>query len=106
MANPASIIFLVLFALTTLFTYLSVRRRWASLAASFAFGAVGSALCFVLFMLSQNNSFGRALLTGVLIGLVFSGLTVSAAAYFRANSSARPALPDLREHPSEPASDQ
>ncbi len=100
MRNPAAIIFLVLFALTTLSIYLAVRRRWLSLSASAVIGVVGASLCFVLFMFSQNGNLLQALVFGTLIGTIFSLLTVSAAGYFRANAAAKaPALPKLREQP-------
>lgn len=100
MRNPSAIIFLVLFALTTLFVYLSVRRRWLSLSASALIGVVGASLCFVLFMFAQNGNLLQALIFGALIGTVFSALTVSAAGYFRANAAGQPpVLPELREPP-------
>jgi multisubunit Na+/H+ antiporter MnhG subunit len=99
MRNPAAIIFLVLFAMTTLLTYLSVRRRWLSLSASTILGITSASLCFVLFMFSQNGNLLQALVFGTLIGTVFSVLTVSAAGYFRANAAKPSALPELREQP-------
>ncbi|RMF51285.1 MAG: hypothetical protein D6749_08280 [Chloroflexota bacterium] len=104
MRNPAAIIFLVLFTLTTLFVYLSVRRRWLSLSASLVIGIVGGSLCFILFIFSQNGNLLQALVFGVLIGTLFSLLTVSAAGYFRANAAPKAsALPELRgQPPSEP----
>lgn len=99
MQNPAGIIFLILFALTTLTVYLSVRRRWLSLSASALIGAISASLCFILFIFSQNGNLLQALIFGTLIGTIFSALTVSAAGYFRANATKTPALPDLREPP-------
>lgn len=99
MRNPAAIIFLVLFALTTLLVYLSVRRRWLSLSASAVIGIISASLCFILFMFSQNGNFLQALVFGTLIGTVFSVLTVSAAGYFRANAAKPSVLPELREPP-------
>ncbi|MBO9309566.1 MAG: hypothetical protein J7551_07270 [Chloroflexi bacterium] len=99
MRNPAAIIFLVLFAMTTLLTYLSARRRWLSLSASAVLGIIGASLSFILFMFSQNGNLLQALVFGTLLGTVFSALTVSAAGYFRANAAKPSASPELREQP-------
>ncbi|MCS6870631.1 MAG: hypothetical protein RML95_07540 [Anaerolineae bacterium] len=97
MRNPVGIVFLVLFVLTTLFTYVAVRQRQLSFVKGVAFSALSASVCFILFIGSQNGNWLQALIFGTLIGTVFSVLTVSAARYFRANDAARASTaPELR----------
>lgn len=104
MENPIGIVFIFSFAIVTLLVYLAVRRGWLSLAPSAAIGAIGSSVSFMLYSLTQNNPFPQALVVGVGLGLVFTGLTVGAAAYFRANSlPPRPETADIPPSEQPPA---
>lgn len=89
MQNPGSITFLALFAIATVLIYLSVRRSWLSITSSAGLGAVACTVSFVLFSLSQGNLFIQALIVGVLLGLLFTGMTVAMAAFFKNNDAAR-----------------
>lgn len=85
MNNFASVIFLILFALSTLLTYLAIRRRWLPLVTAAAVGVGANMLFFFLFSLSQGNVFLHALAVGVLLGGLFAAMTVAIAAFFRNN---------------------
>lgn len=101
MQNPIGIVFMVIFTLVTIFVYLAVRRGYLSLTPAAVIGGLGSSLSFFFYSLSQDNPINQAVIVGVGLGLVFTGLTVGAAAYFRANSQPpRPENADVT--PSEP----
>ncbi len=85
MINPASIIFLILFVVTTFLVYVAIRRGWLTIPVSAVVGGIANVTFFSLYSISQNNDFGRVILVGPLMGLVFTGATVAAAAFFRQN---------------------
>lgn len=85
MENPGAIIFLVLFLVATLLEYLSVRRRWLSSMATAIVGGIATTVFFILYSLSRGNVIEQALVVGPVIGIIFTALTVGAAAFFRAN---------------------
>lgn len=91
MQNPGSITFLVLFAVSTLLIYLSVRRGMLSLPIIAGVGAAANVLFFTLYSLSESVPFRDAIGIGLLVGLLFTGVTVAAATYFRANEQSRKA---------------
>lgn len=88
MQNPGAVTFLVLFALSTLLTYLSVRRGWLTLGMSTTVGAAANVLFFILFSLAQGNGFPQALTVGAFLGLLFTGMAVAMAAFFKSNYQA------------------
>jgi ABC-type Fe3+-siderophore transport system permease subunit len=87
--NLASIVFLVLFCVSTVLVYVAVRRGWLAVTASAGLGAAASITFFMLFSLAQGNEFTQALIVGVLMGVLFTGLTVAMASFFRNNESTK-----------------
>jgi len=85
MTNPGSLIFLVLFAVITFLVYLAVRRGWLTLTVGGVIGGIANCTFFALYSLAQNNGIVRALVVGLVVGLLFTGATVIMAAYFRQN---------------------
>lgn len=100
MNNPGAITFLALFAVVTLLTYLSIRRRWFSTTLSTILGGIANIVFFVLFSLSQGDPFSRSLVVGVFLGVIFTGMTVAIAGYFNGTAMRRAALT-----PAEPPQD-
>lgn len=84
--KDASFVFLILFALTTLFAYIAVRRNWVSLMVAGIGGGLANTAFFVLFSLSQNNGPLHALTVGVLFGVLFTTVALIVAAYFKNNA--------------------
>ncbi len=90
MSNPISLILLVLFGLSMLFTYLIVRRTPVRIIYPAVIGSVVDVLLFALYSLSAGNVFVQAALVGLVLGIIFNLVTVSAAAFFRQNETVRP----------------
>jgi hypothetical protein len=102
MNNPGSATFLILFAVSTLLIYLAIRRRWLTLKVSGGVGAGANALFLILYLLSESKAFLPAVALGVLFSLLFTGMAVALAAFFK-NNADRPKLPLEPEPPdSEP----
>ena len=78
-------LFLLTFCLAILLTYLSIRRRWLPVIPTSAIGAVVACVSFVLFSLSSGNGIVQALVVGIMLGLLFTGMNISMAMYFRSN---------------------
>jgi len=97
MQNPIGIVFMVIFTIVTVFVYLAVRRGYLGLMPAAVIGGLGSSLSFFFYSLSQDNPLSQAIIVGAGLGLVFTGLTVGSAAYFRANS--RPPRPESADVP-------
>lgn len=87
--NVFSIILLALFALSIVITYLYTRRGQATPLASFIVSSLVNVISVTLFCTSVQLSFDRALLNGLIFGLLFSLLAVASAAFFRQNEHAR-----------------
>ncbi|HRE48220.1 MAG TPA: hypothetical protein PLD47_10885 [Aggregatilineales bacterium] len=88
MNNPGAFTFLILFALTTLITYLAIRRRWTTIPLAATVGIFANVIFFILFSLAQGNVFLHALLVGVILGVVFTGMAAIMASFFRNNNPA------------------
>jgi hypothetical protein len=82
---PGNPIFLITFALAILLSYLAVRRRWAKLMPITLVGSLAACASFVLFAFSAGDSYAQAFVVGIVAGLLFIGMTISMAVYFRAN---------------------
>jgi hypothetical protein len=85
MDSPGSIIFLALFGLSTVLTYLAIRRGWTRALPGASLGAVANSVFLMLYALVKGNLFLAALIIGVALGLLFTVLTVSIALFFRNN---------------------
>ena len=81
MQGSAMLLFVV-FALVLAGMYLSIRRGWFSPGATAAVGVVLSMVVMVMISLAQNNLPIQAVIVGVVLGGVFSGVTLAAAWYF------------------------
>ena len=93
MKNPSSIIWLVLFAISVLVTYLVVRRTHIRLVLPVVVGSIVDIILFGLFSLSEHNPPAQALVVALVLGLLFNALTVTAAAFFRQNTQTQPQKP-------------
>ena len=87
MQNFGATIFLILFATATIYLYLAVRRGWMRVVPSIVIGCIVNPLLFLMYSLARGNVFLQALLVGLVVGLLFTALTISIAAYFRNNPS-------------------
>ncbi len=85
MDSPGAIIFLALFGLSTALTYLAIRRGWTRALPGAVLGGIMNSLWIMFFSLSKGNLWLSALIVGVILGLVFTALTVSIALFFRNN---------------------
>ena len=85
MDNIGSIPILVLFGISTLFLYLAVRRRWVTLTVGAIGGATINSVLFFLYSLSRQNVFQQAIVVGPLAGIVFTGIAIAVAVFFRNN---------------------
>lgn len=88
MQGTALILFVV-FALVLAGMYLSIRRNWFAPGMTAAIGVIASMVIMVMISLAQNNLPVQAVVVGILVGGVFSGVTLAAAWYFHSQ--------DLRE---------
>ena len=88
MQNPASLILLVLFALSVLGTYMTIRRTQRPVIMVAIVGGVIDCVLFMLYSLSVGNLFVQAAVIGLVLGILFDGLVVTAASFFRQNEAA------------------
>jgi mannose/fructose/N-acetylgalactosamine-specific phosphotransferase system component IIC len=85
--NPASAILLVLFALSVFGTYLTIRRTQRPVFTIAIVGGVIDCALFMLYSLSVGNPFVQAAVIGIVLGVLFDGLIVTAATFFRQNEA-------------------
>jgi len=85
MTNFGGIIFLIIFGIATLMTYLAIRRHWARALVAGLTGFVINAVTLAFYSLSQNNPTLYALGVGIILGGIFTVMAVSIAVYFRTN---------------------
>jgi hypothetical protein len=86
MHNPGSATFLILFGVSTLLIYLAIRRRWLTLKVSGGVGVAANTLFLILYLLSESKEFLPAVALGVLFSLLFTGMAVALAAFFKNNA--------------------
>jgi hypothetical protein len=77
------ILLLGLFAVSIVVIYLAIRLDWLPLAVVSVVGTVVNTILLVLYSLSQHNGFGQAITVGLVVGLLFTVITVSVAVYFQ-----------------------
>jgi len=78
----SALLLFVIFALVLAGMYLSIRRGWFAPGATAAIGVVLSMIIMVMISLAQNNLPIQAVIVGVILGGIFSGVTLAAAWYF------------------------
>ena len=78
----SALLLFVIFALVLAGMYLSIRRAWFSPGMTAAVGVILSIIIMVMISLAQNNVPVQAIIVGVLLGSIFSGVTLAAAWYF------------------------
>ncbi len=103
MHNLGSATFLILFAVSTILIYLAIRRRWLTLRAGSGVGVAANALFLILYLLSEGKEFLPAVVLGLLFSLLFTGMAVALAAFFKNSAARTEPLPASEESPaSEP----
>jgi ABC-type Fe3+-siderophore transport system permease subunit len=75
-------VFFVLMALVLLLTYVAIRREWFAPGKIAGAGVVVSILLMIMISLGQGNSALQAIIVGIIVGGLFSGVTVGIAWYF------------------------
>jgi len=78
----SALLLFVVFALVLAAMYLSIRRSWFPPGVTATVGVVVSMIIMVLVSLAQNNLPIQAVIVGILLGGIFSGVTLAAAWYF------------------------
>lgn len=80
-----SYILLVLFVITVVVVYLTVRRGQVNTVQGLLYGGAVMVIVISLFSLSTGLEFLRSVLTGVGFGVIFNTITTTAAAFFLKN---------------------
>ena len=75
-------IFFVLLAVVLVASYLSIRREWLRPGVTAGAAVLASIVLMVLISLGQGNSAIQAIVVGIVVGGLFSGVTVGIAWYF------------------------
>ena len=88
MQNFGATIFLVFFGLSTLAVYLAVRRGWIKPLTGAIFGTIINSMFFMMYSLAKGNLFLQAMVVGIILGVLFTALTVTIAQFFRNNPPA------------------
>jgi hypothetical protein len=83
MDTLAPLFFLILFVLSIIWTYVAIRRRWQGVNLISIAGAAASSMSFTLYSMSRGNGVGRAIFTGVFIGLLFTLAAASIAVFYQ-----------------------
>jgi hypothetical protein len=99
MQNVLLILFLILFSVSTLLTYLAVRRGWTRTLVSALIGFVADVLFIMWASMARGSLFLTALITGIVLSLMFTLMTVSIAMFYRANPSRQPGQPSVPPQP-------
>jgi len=87
------------FALLLAGIYLSIRRQWLAPGLTAGLGIVLSIFLMTLFSLAQNNVLVQAVVVGIVVGGLVSGVTLAAAWYFHTNEMrARYASGDIPQY--------
>jgi ABC-type uncharacterized transport system permease subunit len=82
--NGTAFILFALFALVLAGIYLSIRRNWFKPAVTAAAGVFVSIILMTLVSLVQTNYPLQSIISGLLVGGLFSGVTIAAAWHFQA----------------------
>jgi membrane-associated HD superfamily phosphohydrolase len=102
MRNPGSLLFLAIMAINIAAVYILTRRGATRLLPTLGIGTVISVASFALYTLSEGNTFTHALIVGVALGVLFTGMTISAAMFFRTNSTTNSTIKSSAKAPVNP----
>jgi ABC-type Fe3+-siderophore transport system permease subunit len=94
------LVFFVLLAITLLLTYLSIRRAWVAPGVTAGVSVVVSIVLMVLTAFAQGNSPVQAIVVGIVVGGLFSAVTLGIAWYFQ-NQEVQKRPADYDEYPYE-----
>jgi len=92
-------VFFALFALVLVGMYLAIRRELAGPGLVAGIGVVLSIVMMVLMSLAQENSLLQAIVVGIVVGGLFSGITLAAAWYFHTNEMHARYAGDMEVYP-------
>ncbi|MEP7289304.1 MAG: hypothetical protein ABI947_26430 [Chloroflexota bacterium] len=76
---------LILFGISIVVEYLAIRRRWLRWPTAGAVGFFPGAMLIFLFALLRGTSTLQSILTGLVLGVLFTILTLSVAIFFQVN---------------------
>ncbi len=93
MRDFLAILFLLMFGVCTLLTYLAIRRRWTRVWIAAMLGLLGDTLTMGWASLARGTWLPQAMLTGCALGLMFTGMVVSIAMFYRATPPGEPPNP-------------
>ncbi len=93
MENLLALLFLILFGVSTVLMYLAVRRRWTRVLIPTLVGLVADTVTIMGASLARGTALPEALLSGFMLALMFTGITVSIAMFYRANPPGQPPNP-------------
>ncbi len=83
---PLTTITALLFSVSIILTYLSVRLRWVTIPGALIVGFMFNALAFFMFAIARDNGLMQALFVGFLQGTIFTIASVTMGAFFRGTS--------------------
>lgn len=78
-------LFFIIFAAVLVAMYVGIRRELAGPGLIAGVGVILSMILMVLVSLAQENSLIQAIVVGILVGGLFSGVTLAVAWYFHSN---------------------
>jgi hypothetical protein len=76
----------ILFSLSIVVTYLSVRLRLANIPSALILGFMFNSLAFFMFAVARENGLNQALFVGFFQGTVFTLASVTMGAFFRSEA--------------------
>lgn len=94
--NPLALLFLFLFAIVIIASYMVIRRGLLRTRGVVVISFPASILLMVLFGFAQGNDWPQAITVGVLMGAIFSALSIGISSFF-AGSEASQEAPDAPE---------
>ncbi|GIL08751.1 MAG: hypothetical protein BroJett033_2620 [Chloroflexota bacterium] len=78
----SALIFFALLAAILLLTYVAIRREWFAPTGTAAASVIASVVAMTLVSLAQGNGVLQAVVVGIVVGALFSGVTLGIAWYF------------------------
>lgn len=76
-------IYMLLFSAALVATYLAVRLGWVRTYSAFIVGTMINSMFFYLYSIARDNSMTHALTVGIMLGIIFTGLSVTLGSLFR-----------------------